>query len=437
MKVLRDYQWTSVERGKTQNLLIADDCGLGKTITAVSTALASVGQMHPFRVLVVCPKKVREQWVQEIQEVLGPEFERTYILEHGLSYNINDTWGFFIIHYDALPKALYLNNYVWDVIIADEAHRLRNRTNRWTKAIKRLTAARILALTATPMDRYPSELWSILDFLKVPRLYKFTDFKARYEKWFWVQGSEKTFPVYQGMRNEDELRTLLNTVIIKHSKEEVAPELPPNTIIKIPVEMEEQQAAAYEQIDKATDIIVPVEGINDLIIQNALVKMVRLQQVSTDPALLDIPAKSGKIEWVKEFLNDHANEKVVVFTKWRETALRLAHEVGVGTAYIVGGEKPMHVEAFKDGNMNVLVGTIAAMGIGLNLPMATHAVFLDMEWSTLQMQQAYDRIHRLGITEPKFTHLLISSKVDEYIYKAVQHKWSQIELITHFFQDSL
>jgi len=420
----RKYQLESIARAQGQNLLVADDCGLGKTLTAIEAARLLMAHPGPNKTLIVCPLKVREQWIEQIQ---NQDDQPIYAL-NSMEVNLRGVSGWFIIHYDALDKASYLTKYFWSVLIADEAHRLRNRNNRWTKAIKRITSARVIALTATPMDRLPSEYWSLLDFLSVPRLPKFNGFKAKYENW----NMKARYPIYIGPKNIDKLQSLLGGVMVKHTKAGVVPELPPHIIIPTSVEMSVTQTEAFNQIDFAEDIIVPVTGIDDLIIQNALVKLVRLQQVGTDPSLLDIEAPSGKIEWLDEFLEDHPTQKVVVFTKWRHTALCLAQRYS--SALVIGGREPEGLEDFKQGDQKVLVGTIAGMGLGLDLPMATYSVFLDMEWSTLQMQQAYDRIHRMNITEPKVTYLLMANRVDTLIYKAVLHKWSEIELITAFLQ---
>jgi SNF2 family DNA or RNA helicase len=375
----------------------------------------------------VCPKKIREQWVEQIQ-MQAPGLP-IYILDRA-PVDLSLTYGWFIIHYDALVTAKYLLRPVFDVLIADEAHRLRNKANKWTKAIKRITAARIIALTATPMDKRVGEYWSILDFLKVPGVPYYNAFKVLFEKW----GNEGFYPKYLGpkLENLPALQAILSRNMVKHTKQEVAPELPAHIIIPTSVAMTAKQQELFEQIDKSEDILVDGLPEHDpMIIQNALVKIVRLQQIGSDPSLLDFGGGSGKLEWLDEFIEDHPYEKIAIFTKFRGTALCIQSKYQC--AMVIGGIVPWKLDEFKKGNyINLLVGTIAGMGIGLDLPMATYSVFVDMEWSTLQMQQAYDRIHRLGITETKISYLLLSNKIDTLIYRAVEHKWSEIELVQAF-----
>ena len=426
MVTLREYQLESVKRASVQNLLIADDCGLGKTVTSIEAAAANFPyKRHAFRILVVCPKKIREQWVDQIA-MQHPD-HTIYIIGQS-AVNLSDAWGWFIIHYDVLDKAAYLVGPVFDVVIADEAHRLRNRNNKWTKAIKRIVAGRYIALTATPMDKYPSEYWSILDFLQARGISRYHGFQAMYEDW----DKRGPFPKYKGTKNLEDLQHLLRGYVVRHTKAEVAPELPPHIIVPTNVAMSEPQTELFEKIDDADDIIVDMgEELTPLIIANILAKLVRLQQMGTDPDILGYLARSGKLDWLEEFLDDHINQKVAIFTKFRHTADKLAR---LYDAAIAMGGRMERLDEFRTGKLNVLVGTIAGMGEGLDLPMATYSVFVDMEWSTLKMQQAYDRIHRMNITEPKITYLLLSNRVDALIYKAVQDKWNEKELILAFLR---
>jgi SNF2 family DNA or RNA helicase len=219
--------------------------------------------------------------------------------------------------------------------------------------------------------------------------------------------------------------------MVRHTKEQVAPELPKHIIVPTHVEMDSRQESLYKQVQDSIDLEVVSDQLDSpMIIQNLLVQLVRLQQISTDPKLVGSNVNSGKMEWLFDFLAEHKNDKVLIFTRWRDTALRL-HSVLNG-ALIVGGEPARNVKEFQYENVNVLVGTIASMGVGFNFPMAQYAVFLDMEWSSLLMQQAYDRIHRMNITEVKVSYILLSSKIDRHIYKSVMHKWSEREAILEY-----
>ena len=86
----------------------------------------------------------------------------------------------------------------------------------------------------------------------------------------------------------------------------------------------------------------------------------------------------------------------------------------------------------------MIVGTIAAMGESLNLQRASTAIFIDQEWSTIQMAQAEDRLHRIDITEPKnIIYLIAENTVDRLVAKALEKKWSQITLVKEFLDEQV
>jgi SNF2 family DNA or RNA helicase len=192
--------------------------------------------------------------------------------------------------------------------------------------------------------------------------------------------------------------------------------------------MTPEQTLLYDQIKKSDDIIVDVED-QTLLIQNVLTLITRLQQISTDPSLLGFGAGSGKLLWLEEFFDDHPNEHVVVFTRFRDVALSLARKYRA--PHIVGGSTS---ESFSEDTFQRLFGTIDAMGEGLNLQRATTAIFLDAHWSTTKMTQAYDRIHRLGISSPRNVYLLNSCREDIIVYKAISKKWSVHDLVYQYLE---
>jgi SNF2 family DNA or RNA helicase len=216
--------------------------------------------------------------------------------------------------------------------------------------------------------------------------------------------------------------------MLRRTKEEVAPQLPERIDIVEHVALGLKQGELYDAFKKQKDIVVVVDD-KEMLIKNALVLLVRLQQLSAWPPLLDFPPTvlSGKLEWLREFLEDHPDDRMVIFTRFRALALEIARVHNA--SLVIGGQKEL------DGNPRLLVGTIDAMGEGLNLGWAKHAIFLDSHWSTIKMTQAIDRIHRIDVIEPKNIYLLWSSKEDLLVLKALEHKWSEAELVYHFIKD--
>jgi len=424
MKTPYPFQVEAVHKAlKTNGFLVADDCGLGKTITAIEIAKASRAKYWstgPWRCLVVVPPSLILQWVDAIQDQ-DPGW-RVHVPGR-IPYNYLATTGYMVmsyydLHHDGTFKGLC--GLIWDAMIIDEAHRIKNRKSKTSYFVKQINAARKVALTGTPMEKNPADLWSILNFF---------DPETFSTYWGWVMRNlevkEGYFAKYEvgGPKDVVAFGKMLKPYMIRRTKEEVAPELPEKIVIDQHVALSPDQEELYFDIRKQTDIEVHAQG-KVMRIPNALAMLVRLQQVSSYPPLLDLKAKSGKLLWVDEFLEDHPGEPTVIFTKFRGTAEHLAEKYGA--SLIIGGDRRYEKGA------KILVGTIDAMGEGLNLQWAKHAIFVDAHWSTIKMTQAMDRIHRIDIKEPKNIYLLWSCREDKLVLDAIDKKWTEAELVYYF-----
>jgi SNF2 family DNA or RNA helicase len=336
--------------------------------------------------------------------------------------------GLFVTHYEAIRNADTLSSLAkrtWDMVIVDEAHRIKNRSAQQTKSIKMIQSHRKVALTGTPMEKSPSDLWSILNWLH-PEAYR------SYWEFFNTFVASKDTPFGRkaiGVKNETRLAQRLANVMIRRTKKEVEKELPPRITQLVPIIMTDTQQEQYSAIDNADDIVVKVEN-ESMLITSVLAQIVKLQQVTSCPRILNLRGAGAKIEWVIDWVKDNPSTQVVLFTKFRKTAELLHEELGNYRCDLLIGGVSEPPEEFLAGHKQCLVGTIDAMGEGLNLQIADVAIFVDMHWSTLKMTQAVDRIHRIGITAPKLIYYLVANNtVDELIVKALEHKWNDIELV--------
>lgn len=433
MKTPYPFQLENVRAGLARHILIADDCGLGKTFSAVLLGVALQRRaMHgvPWRALVVCPKGVRFQWVKELND-----------LDAGLDVTVVDTgmeWpttprGWYITHYEALmAKPPY--HVLWDYVVVDEAHRIKNRKALRTKAIKQLSSLKRVALTGTPMDKDPSELWSVLNWLYPSEFTSYWRFRQTY---CLIGENYAGYPVVLGPRNMDHLAKVLRGRFLRHTKEQVVKDLPPRVHIDIPLQMYEAQAYLYDKIRRARDIEIQTPQ-GELLITNALARITRLQQVASAPSCLgdEFDVSSVKIDWVLEFVADHPELAVVVFTRFVRTAeiiSELLTESGIAVDTFFGRTNTVPIN-FINGGSQVLVATIAKAGEGLDLKRANAAIFVDLEWSTIKMQQAYDRVHRLGIDAPKLIYTLQASPIDVLIAEAIEKKWDDAALVYQALQ---
>jgi len=441
------FQVPAIESIKEQNTLVLDECGLGKTMDCVEAGRYMSGPK-----LVICPKSIKHQWAGEIQTqdpstpiyMLGVAGREPEDFDWDYVQAGSDIWV--ITHYDTL---LYIGatlaNHHWKLIVLDEAHRIKNRKAKRTLWAKQLKADRKVALSGTLMERNIGDLWSPINWL-YPKEYEFKSYWRFLNKYAVIEvhpffGYKKVV----GSQNLDELVEHIGAWTFRRTKQDVAPDLPPKIEQDVILPLQNNQKKLYDDIAQAKDIEVDLREIakevnapkevDYLLIKNTLAHIIKLQQVTSDPHNIGFDIEGIKTQWVKDFVTDNPDTPMVVFTRFRKAAIRLARELDA--ALLVGGTKrpTVDIAPWLTGKKLVLVGTIDAMGEGLDLPRASVSVFLDQVWSSSKMTQAIDRIHRLGITEPKYIlYLSIEGTVDKLIIDAIRRKWSEQDLVYHYIQ---
>lgn len=450
---MRDYtlypfQEEAVPQVASRNFLLGDDCGLGKTLVAVESAKAhSAGP-----ILVVTPKPVRGWWRQVITErdagyvgVCGPS-------GRGIP------WGkvvggkpllWVVVH----PTAVRLGwqdmaKVHWDWIIVDEAHRFKNRKAKQTQALWRLPCRHKVMLTATPYGKDPSDLWALARWLYPAGPPEATPDQKKlftsYWRWFETfvdayQPRGRHYHIVNGPKNLTYLAQILEPFYLRRTKDEVL-DLPPLTYRDVHVLLEGEQEALYRRLVK--DAYAYVKD-TEVVLENALVRMLRLQQVALDPSLVvdswsDMPAK---MEWVETWLDDHPDEPVVLVSKFRKFVEKwLTTWAGHDAALIVGGMDPEDIEnelwLFEESG--ILVGSLQAVAEGLNLQRSATMIVMDGTYSPALAYQLAQRIHRIGQTHKcQIIHLqgVLSDgrgTVDGLVRMAQKKRWSHAQTLNAF-----
>lgn len=321
--------------------------------------------------------------------------------------------------------------------------------------------------TATPYGKSPADLWAPLHYM-YPRDPAFGSYWRFYEQFVdSYQPPGKYYRVTQGPKNLPQLAALVAPFWTQRKKEDVL-DLPSLTYTDAPVIINGKQEALYLRLVK--DAYAELIG-KEVILENALVKFLRLHQAALDPALLvmskaigdgpnenglgeDIPLVFGKlpakIEWLRDWLQDHPDEPVVIVSRYRRFVERWLRRLAPD-ATIVGGMKQDAVQkALRNFNRpsrhggpgGRLVGTLDAVKEGLNLQRASTMIVMDGTWSSIAEYQLAQRIHRIGSTRPcQVIHLvakLSSSRkytVDKILRNAVNKKFSEAELVSAFIAD--
>ena len=446
------FQEKDIVFSMQHHTLNASETGIGKSLIAIEAVLRHWQSGSTGPALVLCNKRAKEQWKQFILDqdpdavifVTGKSGRwptDTKVKLRDLFHPRHNAW--IIAHHAALslPRDAEIRaarayrapdewrQYIWEWIIVDEAHRYKGK--RSTRAIWLRTLDGLVkhGCSGTAIDKKPTEFWNVLNWMYPERFPSFWDFQKYY-----IGYDDKP-------RNLDVLARELAPVCIRRSKSDpdVAPDLPPliQEYVPVPFGDGSVQALIYSKVANADDIEIRfVDGVPEwqLLVPNVLAKIVRLQQILTDARLLGMEAETCKLDYVREYLEDNPDDPMIVFTKFRDVAIHLAEEFK--GALVVGGDSQEGLDDWLAGKKRLLFGTIASMGESLNLQRASTAIFVDHEWSTTKMKQAYDRIHRIDIKEPKLLiHLHVPGTVDDMVLNTLQEKWTMQDMIWGFLKE--
>ena len=435
---------------KNGRALIADEMGLGKTVQALSWL-----KLHPefSKVLVICPASLKINWQREAEKWALLDME---ILNGTTPHKIksNDV----IINYDILSyweKHLKLKQF--DVIIFDEAHYIKNNKAKRTKAFKRLVKSvpRLIALTGTPIENKPIEIYNIVKVIDPSIFPDATDFAVEF------CGAKKTRFGWDknGATNTLRLNKILSSsIMIRRKKVDVLKDLPEKQIIKVPFEINnrieydqaetefveflkkkfntenltEEILEELKQFAKRNDIEVSEELTTDEI---RLIKEHKFERIASAPVLAQIEllkqlAVKGKIdqiiEWIENFLE--SGEKLVVFAVHKKVVSQLMEKFKHIAVKVDGSvsqkQRQEAVDKFqKDVKTRLFIGNIKAAGVGITLTAASNAAIIEFPWSPGELNQAADRIHRITQTKQvTIWNLVGESTIEEKIITLLKKK---------------
>lgn len=503
------------------NVFIGDEMGTGKTVQAMALDHEYRKEAEPdAKTLVVAPLSgVVDSWVRHFREWfpslkvrrIDPKDRESFLepLAAGAEWDPKvwdgswpESWGsnrshehypdVFVMHWEALrlmtegsdtaeaigyslekpPWSVGTSEPAWLHIIADEVHKAKNRRTQQTKALKSIDdVLHKTGLTGTPMVNRPDELWSILHWLYNDKgdreeyfkywhrklLRSYWRFYNRYTEYI-VPEPRKGYHKITGVRNEEELKELMDPFFIRRLKKDVMKDLPPKVYQSYEVDLHPQQRKAYNSMRDNMIAWIGEHEDQPVVAPITIAKLTRLQQLAIAYGeIVELPPKnndptgspryevrlqepSAKLDALVDILDDLGDSKAVVFSQYSQ-AIDLAIERLEAHGYKTGkitGDVPnekrseaiddfQHTPVEEDG-AQVLCATITAGGQGIDLFAASTVVFLDRDWSPALNQQAEDRLHRMGQTDT--VHVIdIDAKntVDQYRGKKLEQKWSWIK----------
>jgi len=437
---------------------LADDMGLGKS----AQALTACDLVQARNVLVICPAALRINWTRE-HDIFSETTRNTTVIS---SAKVAPRPGFNVVSYDLVAASdktrKALHGIQWDALILDEAHMVKERTAKRTRAIYGhgktrpgliTKAKRTWRLSGTPILNYANELWTHLHSMKAIQL-PYWDFVFRYCSGFEGDWGYKI----TGHKNTEELKMTISPFLLRRKKEAVLQELPPITFSEVVVERspvdldpwfleniastgsQDILLANLKNVDQTLKTAIEAINANDSnqewhssglklldSFKGATATMRRYIGHAKLPKALDIIEAELESGQIKKLVIFCVHQQIIELTRQR---LRKFNPVTL-FGETPHGKRQGNIDKFQNNkSCRVFIGQIQAAGAGITLTAAHHIAFLEQDWTPAMMAQASMRCHRIGqryaVNVRFFT---CAGSVDEQINKILINKTREIAKI--------
>ena len=435
---LRGYSWLMKNLRLGLGALIADDMGLGKTVQVIATlqAMKEADEFDEKKAMVVVPASVMTNWARELAR-FAPDL--TVGLYHGQSRKLPDP--------DAMPDVTLtsyrilandleeLNERDWRLLVLDEAQAVKNHTTAQAVAVRAFRAPQVIAMSGTPVENRLQEFWSIMSSVQPKLLGTLKEFRETFSR-----PIEET----RSLLVLERFRRLTKPFMIRRMKtdKDVISDLPERETIDWYVNLTPVQAALYEDclkvsltdLEKLREEAEAAEDeakqklVRELELKrrgNILRMITHLKQITNSPShfqkqLTNATPDSGKAKALLDILAQSraAERKVLVFTQYVEMGELLQRWIGAASPqtpdFLHGGvpvaERQKMVDRFQnDPDADVLILSLKAGGLGLNLTAASVVIHYDLWWNPAVEAQANDRAYRIGQTRDVLVYRFITA----------------------------
>lgn len=395
-----------------ERALLADEMGLGKTIQAVAACalLHHLGKAE--RVLVVTPASLKAEWEEQIRKfttftqqiVFGPRTARIK------QYATKNPPFFTIVNYEqVVTDTLGINTHLKpDIVVLDEAQRIKNWATKTARAVKRLTSRYAFVLTGTPIENRIDELYSIVDFLDPSILGPLFRFNREFYTF-----NEKGRP--EDYKNLAALRERVRPVLLRRRKHHVETELPDRTDRNHFVKLTRAMRFEYDEYKASVSQLVQKSLRRPLTKQESDLLMIMLnimRMICDTPSIVkghdceDCPKLDELAKILEEALED-PDVKIIIFSEWEGMLRKVrgwAEANGVGHAWHTGSvpqqKRRDEIIAFReDPDCRLFLSTDSG-GVGLNLQNASVVINCDLPWNPAKLEQRIARAWRKHQTRP-------------------------------------
>ena len=344
--------------------LLCDEMGLGKTMQA----LFASEKLNAEKILIICPNSVKHFWSREIKEWLE---QKSLVIQGNKQQRTNQLLSvpkWTIINYESARLHPELIKLKYDVLIIDEAHKIKNRKTKTAKFVKKIKADRKFLLTGTPILNRPDELWSLLNLVDRKNFRSYWRFANEYCLIFPLRlGSRVVYKIY-GNRNLDKLKKVLENYMIRRKKKEVMSDLPDKIYNTYEVGLLPYQKKLYNQMKQL--FLAELESKETLYAPSVLSQLTRLRQISISSGLINEVDKGSKLDEIASLLMNYP-AKTVVYSNFIKSLTLLKTRVKKLECKLFIGSTPLEERQkiqndFNCGKLGLVLATIQTGGLGVN-----------------------------------------------------------------------
>ena len=406
-----------------ERALLADDMGLGKTVQAIAAAIMLRDLRRVGRVLVVSPASLKAEWEEQIGKfcdesvtiVFGNRMARLAAYGEGSFFTLCNYEQVLADGRDMLDAVAP------DLIILDEAQRIKNWQTKTANAVKKLRSRYAFVLTGTPIENRIDEIYSIMQFLDPEILGPLFRFNREY-----YELDERGRP--EGFRNLDGLADRISSVMLRRRKDEVETQLPDRTTKTFFVPMTEFQQSVYDDYDYLARRLAAIAERRPLTPEEferlqqylACMRMVCDTPYILDDAHDDCPKMEELEKLVPELLED-PDRKIIIFSEWvrmldlvREFAIANGIEFAWHTGSVPQKRRRAEINRFRRDRSCRLFLSSESGGVGLNLQVADTVINLDQPWNPAKLEQRISRAWRKHQTRSVNVVNLVSEHTIEH-----------------------
>jgi len=436
---LDGYRWLQFLTDHGLNGILADDMGLGKTIQTLTHLAAECAKNPGKPSLVIAPTSVVPNWTAEaikftpnlrIVTLQGKDRAENFI-------GIPDA-DIVLTSYPLITRDFEIfAKQEWHLLVLDEAQYIKNPKAIVAQNACKLKSAHRVCLSGTPMENHLGELWSLMRFLMPGFLGDEKSFNTQLRK-----------PIERDRSPDAQiaLNRRVSPLILRRTKDQVATDLPAKTELIHHIDLTKKQTDLYESVrasmDKRVRDAIAAKGLakSHIIVLDALLK---LRQICCHPQLLKSSTTSKIRESAKlEYLTDELlptlfdeGRRILLFSQFTSMLALIEEHLktqNIPFLKLTGQttDRASLVTRFQTGEIPIFLISLKAGGTGLNLTAADTVIHYDPWWNPAAENQATDRVHRIGQTQPVFVHKLVCrGTIEDRILDLQKHKAALVEAL--------